>query len=121
MRKVFIIALGLASLGALATAQPAFAVKKHICQYASNLKAAFGDDKYPNQFKAQCFDGGQPYGDKWVKNNCSKSWSAVWGPTGPDTKICFDIDVPPTPTTPWQGSPAGYGKPLQVQKNIRAN
>ena len=38
------------------------------------------------------------------------------GPFGIGVKLCQVVDGPPTPTLPWKGSPAGYGKPIQEQK-----
>jgi hypothetical protein len=83
MRKALIVTLGLASLGASASVQPAFAEKKTICRW--HLTGAYLGD-------------------------------VETGPLGIGVKLCQVVDGPSTPKTPWRGSPAGYGKPIQELK-----
>jgi len=79
MRKILIITLGLANLGALAGAQPGFAGTKTICQrhVISSPKNCAG------------------------KPNCTVTF--IDGGLG--TKECFTVDVGPAPTA-WKGNSA---------------
>lgn len=72
MRKILIIALGLSTLGAIASVQPAFAVTKTICQrhVISSPKSCAG------------------------KANCTIT--SIYGEMG--TKQCYTVDVGPAPT-----------------------
>ena len=102
MRKVLLIAIGLASFGALASVQPAFAEKKTICQIHSGF--FLGKPTHcTNQAEAAKYD---------CKVTLVQGGTAI--------KECFTVDGPPTPTTPWQGSAAGVNKafsPSTAYKN----
>lgn len=98
MRKVFIAALGLASLGAIVGAQPAFAELKTICRdhfvvtdpgLSSNCNTAA----------------------RWKQNNCRLTPHAG----GFKIKECYTADVPPTPTGPWV--PGGAQQSLNQLKS----
>jgi hypothetical protein len=93
MRKVLIIALGLASLGALAGAQPAAA--KHV--------------------KCETHIFGQSRSGPDIQNH-------GWTPFPGELQQCFWVaqDPPPKPTSPQWGSASGFGKAIQDQKSVRA-
>ena len=86
MRKAHLIALGLAFL--TVPVETASAEIQRICQ-----------DHY------KIFWSGISAGCT-AANHC-KSYP-IQGGLG--FKNCFDINVPPKPTTPWQGSAKGYGQ-----------
>ncbi|HKA78197.1 MAG TPA: hypothetical protein VKD19_13935 [Pseudolabrys sp.] len=93
MHKVFIIALGLSTLGALASMQSAFAVTKTICQrhLISSPKNCSG------------------------KANCTIT--NAYGGMG--TKECYTIDVGPAPTA-WKGNSASATKTYSPSTAARA-
>ncbi len=100
MQKVLIVAVG---VGALAAAQPALAVKKRICQTTYVNGATLG-------WKTQC-----GLNADWQDNNCKVRLN------NGGIQYCYDADLPPAPTMPWQGSASGYGQAIQQQKTKRAN
>ena len=97
MRKFFVMAV---SLAALVGAQPAFAVTKTICH-----------DHYKILWSTIT------PGCKAALYNCRLT--PIQG--GLAYRECYDADVPPTPTAPWQGSVSGFGQAIQQQKTKRAN
>jgi hypothetical protein len=97
MRKAVVI---VASLAAFASAQPAFAVKKTICH-----------DHYKILWSTIT------PGCRAAVYNCRLT--PIQG--GLAYRECYDADVPPAPTTPWQGSASGFGQAIQQQKSKRAN
>ena len=97
MRKVLIIALGLATLGALAGVQPAFAEKKTICQTRSPWDG----------LSSQCNTGAAR-----DKNNCKISYPVK----GLAFKTeCYTVDVGPTPTA-WKGNSAAATQTYSLSK-----
>ncbi|MGB6351245.1 MAG: hypothetical protein WBG10_14580 [Pseudolabrys sp.] len=87
MRKVLMITLGLASLGALASVQPAFAEKKTICQTRTPWDG----------LSSQCNTGAAR-----DKNNCKITYPVAGLAF---KKECYTVDVGPTPTV-WKGNSA---------------
>ncbi len=85
MRKALIIILSVASLGALASVQPAFAEKKTICQTRSPWDG----------LSSACNTGAAR-----EKNNCKITYPI---PGYAFKKECFTVDVGPTPTA-WKGN-----------------
>ncbi len=98
MRKVLIIALGLASLGALAGVQPAAAGKKRICQT---------DFTYTRQFNRQCKEG------HWDQNNCQTQITRFG-----NIAQCFDVEVQ-TPTAPSKGNSSSAVKTYTPSTNLK--
>jgi len=91
MRRHRIIAIGLAGLsvfGSLTIAETASAEVRRVCQ--DHYKILWSG------ISAQCT----------AATHC-RSYP-IQGGLG--FRNCFDVDVPPKPTTPWQGSASGYGK-----------
>jgi len=78
MRKVLVIILGLASLGAFVSAQPASAgwVKKRVCN------TAYLNPEPSRQFANKCKGG-------WNEHGCSSQLVAG----GYGMKRCYDVDV----------------------------
>ena len=97
MRKIIVI---VASLAALAGAQPAFAVTKTICH-----------DHYKIIWSTPT------PGCRAAVYNCRLT--PIQG--GIAYRECYDADVPPTPAAPWQGSVSGFGQPISQQKSNWAN
>ena len=93
MRKVFVIALGLSTLGALASMQSAFAVTKTICQrhLISSPKNCSG------------------------KANCTVT--NAFGGMG--TNQCYTIDVGPAPTA-WKGNSSSATKTFSPSTNLKS-
>ncbi len=93
MRKALIATLGLATLGALASVQPAAA------KYLSCVTHIFGNSRSgPGYYN---------YG-----------WTILPG----ELQQCQWVyqDPPLKPNTPWKGTVTGFGKPIQDQKTVRA-
>jgi len=104
MRKILIIGLGLAGLGAF-TAQPASATKKRVCQTTYVTGDTLG-------WRSQC----GPHSD-WKKNNCQ-----VRVNNGVGIQYCYDIDVlVPTGNAAQIGSGSGMNTTFDHNKKIRAN
>lgn len=104
MRKALIIALGLASLGALVCAKPASATKKRVCQDTYSSSATLG-------WKSQC----SPHAD-WQKNNCQVRAA------GMAVRYCYDIDVlVPAGTAAQIGSGSGMNKTFDHNNKTHAN
>ena len=105
MRKVLIIALALASIGALATAQPASATKKRVCQTSYGISSTLG-------WKSQC----GPHSD-WKNNNCQVRVNNAVG-----IQYCYDIDVlVPTGNAAQIGSVSGMNKTFDHNTRTHAN
>ncbi|HUL89247.1 MAG TPA: hypothetical protein VLU23_13850 [Pseudolabrys sp.] len=96
MRKPLIIALGLASFGALSPG-PASA----------------------DSWRCVTHIFGQSNREGPGSNTYGAGWSIFGG--HPQQCTHYLQDQPPKPTTPWQGSVAGYGTPIQQQKLKRMN
>ena len=96
MRKALTIALGLATLGALAGMQPAAAGYVRCINHW-----AVGIITQPQ-------DPGKIVSSKLINGGFGE-------------RECFyvDKDQPLKPTTPWKGSVAGFGKSIPDQKTIR--
>jgi hypothetical protein len=105
MRKVLIIALGLAGLGGFFTAQPASATKKRVCQTSYGTSSTLG-------WKSQC----GPHSD-WRQNNCQVRVNNAVG-----IQYCYDIDVLiPTGTAAQMGSASGMIKSFDHNNRTHAN
>lgn len=98
MRKVLIIALGLAGLSAIAGVQPAAAARKHICQT---------DFSYTRQFEGRCKAG------HWQENNCTTRINRLG-----NIVQCFDIDVQ-TPVMPSKGNSGAAVKTFSPSTNLK--
>ena len=106
MRKALIIALGLASLGALVTTQPASATKKRVCQTTFLDSTSLGHN-------AQCTESAN-----WQKNNCKTYLT----PTKMGLTFCYDIDVlVPNGTAAQIGSVSGMNKTFDHNTKTHAN
>jgi hypothetical protein len=102
MRKVLIIALGLASLGALVTAQPASAAKKRVCQTLYLNQSTLGSSRYCDS-----------------AHNCTKHHPPVFKGL---TEVCYDIDVLiPTGTAAQIGSVSGMNNTFDHNTKAHAN
>jgi len=102
MRKVLIIGLGLASLGALVIAQPAFATKKRVCQTLYLNQSTLGSSRYCDSAH-HCTEH-HPFGLQGL------------------TEVCYDIDVlMPTGTAAQIGSGNGMNTTFDHNKKTRAN
>lgn len=103
MRKVLILALGLASLGALATSQLALAgwVKRKQCD-----TSFFANDP-PRQYANRCFSEGG-----WKKYGCTTD------SVNSGVRRCYDVDV--LVPDNWTGASAnGVNKTFAPSTNLK--
>jgi hypothetical protein len=103
MRKARLIALGLATVGALVSAQRASATKKTICRD----HYAFIGPTY--KLSSACNTDAA-----YAKNNCRVTERAG----GLNLKECFDVKVV-TPTGPWKGT-TGLTKTFSPSTNLKS-
>jgi hypothetical protein len=102
MREALIVVLGLASIGALAAAQPAFAAKKRVCQTLYLNQSTLGSSRNCNS-----------------AHNCTVTHPAVFKGL---TEVCYDIDVlVPTGTAAQIGSASGMTTTFDHNIKTHAN
>jgi hypothetical protein len=102
MRKVFVIAIGIASLGALLAALPASATKKRVCQTLYLNQSTLGSSRNCNS-----------------AHNCTVSHPAIFKGL---TEVCYDIDVlVPTGTAAQIGSGHGMNTTFDHNNRTHAN